>query len=515
MQKLMLGIDLGTTGLKTALLSSTGRVIAEAGVEYPLHYPQPNWVEQDPEDWWQALKTTVQRVMAANDQPDASLAGLSISSQAPVIVPMDADGRPLMRGMIWADKRAEAECDVVRQRVGEERMREITANSISSFLAAPTYVWLKRHRPDIFRRTHKFLMANSYLNFRLTGAYSLDVSQSLLQLLVDAHTCDWSPEILDALELPIEKYPPIRQCTDIIGVVNKQAAEELNIPAGTPVLAGTTDTTAAMAGMGIARNGQAFISQGTGSNIGLCVTEPRPNRHLICIPHAFPGRWMLSAVMTSTGASMKWFVNELSQLEREQACQAGLDVYDHVTAPANQSQPGSGGVVFLPYLMGEQAPIWDSDARGVFVGISANTTRGDMLRAIMEGIAFGIRQNFDVFISDGWTVGDVRIQGGAARNALWNQIISDVTGKTVLVPPASSGAPIGDALLVGVATGVFGSVDEAMAACPPPKATHTPQPDAVAAYERLYPIYKSLYGDLKDTFHQLAGFRQAMSAAQG
>lgn len=511
MSKLMLGVDLGTTGLKTALVSSSGEPIAEAGVEYPTHYPHPNWAEQDPEDWWQALRTTVCEVMAHYDQPDPALAGISISSQAPVIVPMSAGGQPLMSGIIWADKRAEAECEVLRSAVGEERMSQITANSISSFLAAPTYVWLKRHRPDVFSQTYKFLMANSYLNFRLTGRYTMDVSQSLLQLLVDASTNDWSLEILDALDLPIEKFPKIHQCLDVIGEVNKEAAGELTIPVGTPVLAGTTDTTAAMAGMGIAQNGQAFLSQGTGSNIGLCVTEPRPNRHLICIPHAFPGRWMLSAVMTSTGASMKWFVNELSARDRDLARESGLDPYSFVTAPAETSQPGSGGVVFLPYLMGEQAPIWDRNARGVFVGISASTSRGDMVRAIMEGIAFGIRQNFQVFVDDGWEVGDVRIQGGAARNSLWNQIISDVTDHTVVVPPGSSGAPIGDALIAGLATGVYPSVEAAMAVCPEPKATHVPNPAAVAIYDRLYPVYEDLYGKLSDTFQNLATFRESLS----
>jgi len=508
----MLGVDLGTTGLKTALVSSAGELVAEAGMEYATHHPQPNWALQDPEDWWRALQTTVHQVMAEYKSPNPPLAGISISSQAPVIVPLDADGRPLMRGMIWADKRAEEETKFLQEHIGGDWISQITANYADPFFAAPKYLWLKRHRPDIFDQTHKFLMANSYLNFRLTGRYSLDDSQAFLQLLVDMNTSDWSPELFEALDLPIEKFPKIYQCLDVIGEVTGQAAEELGIPAGTPVVAGTTDTTAAMAGMGIAQNGEAFISQGTGSNIGLCVAAPKPNRHLICIPHAIPNRWMLSAVMTSTGASVKWFVNELSTRERDYALESGLDPYSFVTGPAEASQPGSGGVVFLPYLMGEQAPIWDPDARGAFVGISATTTRGDMVRAIMEGIAFGIRQNVEVFLDDGWEVGDVRIQGGAARNSLWNQIISDVINRTVLVPPASSGAPIGDALLVGLATGVYSTPEAAMSVCPKPKATHTPNPADVTIYDRLYPVYTDLYRRLFDCFCDLADFRRTVSS---
>jgi len=510
MSQLLLGVDLGTTGLKTALVSGSGELLAEAGEEYPTHYPYPNWAEQEPEDWWHALQNTVRQVMAGCRRPHPPLAGICISSQAPVIVPVAADGRPLMRGIIWADKRAEAECEVLRSAVGEERVSRITANSISSFLAGPSYVWLQRRRPDVFEQTYQFLMANSYLNLRLTGRYTLDNSQSLLQLLVDAASGNWSPEILDALNLPVEKFPRIFQCLEVIGEVTQQAAAELDIPAGTPVLAGTTDTTAAMIGMGVAHNGQAFISHGTGSNIGLCVTQPKPNRHLICIPHAIPGRWMLSAVMTSTGASMKWFVNELSARERDTARREGLDPYSCVCAPAETSPPGSGGLIFLPYLMGEQAPIWDPNARGVFVGLSPNTTRGDVVRAIMEGVAFGARQNLQVFMADGWQVGNVTVQGGVTRSALWNQITSDVTNRTVLVSSASSSAPLGDALLAGLATGVYSSVEAALAACPKPKATYVPDPVAVATYDRLYPIYEGLYGQLRETFCALAACRRPL-----
>jgi xylulokinase len=510
----MLGIDLGTTNLKTALVSGAGELIADAAEEYPTHYPHPNWAEQEPDDWWRALCTTARRVLGQAGHPNAPLAGLCISSQAPTIVPVAADGRPLMRSMIWLDKRAEAECDRIRAVISDERLRDITANNLSSYLGAPTYVWLKRHRRDVFDLTYKFLMANSYLNLRLTGQFTMDVSQAPLQLLYDVHTGTWSREILDALDLPPEKFPAIFPCGAIIGEVSWQAAQETGIAAGTPVLAGTTDTPAAMLGMGIAHAGQAFVSHGTGCNIGLCVTDPRPNRNLVCIPHAVPGRWMLDAVMTSTGASMKWFVNALCVHDRDDALGDGADPFQAVTADAEGSQIGSGGLLFLPYLMGEQAPIWDADARGAFVGISADTRRGDMLRAIMEGVAFGIRQNLQVFLDAGWQVDDIRVQGGAARNALWNQILSDVTNRAVLVPPASAGAPIGDALLVGLTAGTYPDVASAASAAPAPSRTYRPNPAAVAGYAALYPIYVRLYGTLRRTFADLAEFRHLVPARE-
>lgn len=508
----MLGIDLGTTNLKTALVADNGELIAQATAEYPTHYPCPNWAEQEPDDWWRALCATAGRVMREWGGTGARLAGVCISSQAPVVVPVDRDGRPLMRGMIWLDKRAEAECDHIRALISDDRLREITANNLSSYLGAPTYVWLRRHRRDVFDRTHQFLMANSYLNHRLTGRFTMDVSQAPLQLLYDVRRGDWSAELLDLLGLPAEKYPPIYRCDAIIGEMTHAAAEATGIPAGTPVLAGTTDTPAAMLGMGIASAGQAFVSHGTGCNIGLCATDPSPNRHLVCIPHALPGRWMLDAVMTSSGASMKWFVNTLCAHDRDTALRDGADPYQVATADVASREPGSGGLLFLPYLMGEQAPIWDADARATFVGISADTTRGDMLRALMEGVAFGIRQNLQVFEEAGWQVADIRVQGGAARNAAWNQIISDVTRRTVLVPPASAGAPIGDALLVGLATGIYPDVAATVAAAPPAARTYAPNAGAAAAYDVLYPTYERLYGALRGTFADLAAFRRRQGA---
>jgi len=503
----MLGIDVGTSGLKAALLSSSGGVIAAAGEEYPTHHPYPNWAEQDAEDWWRALCTAVHQVMASVTERKSPLAGVCISSQAPVIVPVATDGRPLMRGMLWLDKRAEGECALIREVIGERRIQEITANNLSSYLGAPSYVWLRRNHPDLFDQTYQFLMANGYLNWRLTGRFTMDVSQAPLQLLYDVASGTWSDEILRALHLPVEKLPPVYHCLAIIGEVHKDAAHESGIPAGTPVLAGTTDTPAAMVGMGVLESGQAFVSHGTGCNIGLCVPEPWPSRHIVCIPHAVPGMWMLSAVMTSSGASMKWFVNYLCARERHDAVAARQDAYDWVDTDAKAAPPGSRGLLFLPYLMGEQSPIWDPDARGAFVGISVDTTRGEMLRAIMEGVALGIRQNLQVYLDGGWEIHDIRTQGGATKSRLWNQIVSDVVNRTVYVASSPNSAPLGDALLVGLATGIYRSIKELAAACPAPSAMHTPNPEAVAIYDQIYPIYKGLYGRLAESFHRLAVIR--------
>ncbi|MCS7260708.1 MAG: FGGY-family carbohydrate kinase, partial [Anaerolineae bacterium] len=357
---------------------------------------------------------------------------------------------------------------------------------------------------DLFAQTRQFLMANGYLNWRLTGRFTMDVSQAPLQLLYDVTAGVWSEEILQALALPAEKLPPVYPCLAIIGEVHRDAADESGIPAGTPVLAGATDTPAAMVGMGVLESGQAFISHGTGCNIGLCVARPWSGRHVVCIPHAIPGMWMLSAVMTSSGASMKWFVSQLCARERDDALAAGRSPYDWVDAEAQAAPPGSRGLLFLPYLMGEQSPVWDPDARGAFVGISVDTTRGEMLRAVMEGVAFGIRQNLQVYLDGGWKVHDVWTQGGATKSPLWNQIVSDVIGRKLSVSSLPNSAPVGDALLVGLATGIYRDVSDLAAACPAPSAVYIPNPETAVIYDQLYPVYAALYDRLAEPFHRLA-----------
>jgi xylulokinase len=508
---LLLGVDIGTTGLKAALLDGHGKVLAEAAREHATSHPFSGWAEQDPEMWWKALRSTVREIISKAGIDGRPLTGISISSMAPVVIALDASGRPLLPGMIWADKRAEAESEWLRTTIGEARINQITANHINSFYAAPKCLWLKHNRPDIFARTQKFVMANGYINFRLTGRLTIDHSHLPLLLLSEAKNLTWSKELFEAMDLPCVKFPEIRSCLDVIGEVTKEAAAELGISAGTPVLAGTVDTVAALIGMGIIASGQAFVSMGTGSNVGTCLASPAFAQPLVFLPHAVPGLWLATGVMTSTGASLKWFRNTFCKDEQEEARQDGTDVYDKLTNLAAQAPTGCTGVIFLPYLMGEQSPIWDDDARGVFMGLAPTTSRGDLVRAVMEGCAFGIRQNFEVFRRAGWEVGEVRIQGGAAKNALWIQIISDVVGRSVLVPPVSASAPVGNAILVGIATGVFRDAATACSTCVEPRGIYHPNQRTSALYDQLYPIYVDVYKQLRGSFRALATFRRQIS----
>lgn len=512
---LLLGVDIGTTGLKAALVNGDGRVLAEAGREYPTQHPHPGWAEQDPDGWWRAMVSASGEVVARAGCRGKRLAGICVSSMAPVVVPLDAKGRALGPGLIWADKRADAESAELENRIGATRLNEITANRASSYYAAPKIMWLQRHRPDLFAATSKFVMANGYVNYRLTGRVAVDHSHSPLLLLADAATCRWSDELLEAAGLPRELFPEIRPALDIIGELTPDAAAELGVAPGAPVLTGTVDTPAAVLGMGITAPRQAFVSMGTGSNVGACMPGPAFGQPLVSLPHALPGMWLVIGVMTSTGASLKWFKNQVCPGFEEAVAPA--DPYDMLASEAGNASAGSRGLIFLPYLMGEQTPIWDNDARGTFVGIAPDTTRGEMVRAILEGAAYGVRHNLETCEAAGLGAAglraeEVRIQGGAARSAVWTQIICDVVNRPVLAPPVSAGAAVGDAALAGLATGVFPDAATAVAACATPRAVYRPGAEAATRYDHLYPIYRAIYEQLRPSFRALAGYRREFPA---
>lgn len=504
-QSLLLGSDLGTTGLKTVLMDRAGKVLASAYREYPSRRPRPGWVEQDPEEWWAAFCWTCQQVLAHSKRRAEDIVGISVSSQAPTVLPMSEEGVPLGPAFIWADKRAEAQCRWLEENVGLETIRGINGgNSIDPYYAAPKMLWLKTQKPEIFNRTHCFLQVNGYINFQLTGVYSIDLSHMPLLLLFDSARGDWSPELLDAMGLPREKMPPLFPCSGIIGHVTPTAAEVTGLEPGIPVVAGGVDTATEALGAGTAQAGQGFISAGTGANIGVCVDRPIPAEGLVIFPHVVPRLWMLDAVMTATGGSFKWFRDQLGDVEIEMAQRLGLDPYDVLTLEAEKEAPGAGGVIFLPYMQGEQCPIWDVKARGVFFGLSLSTTKAQLIRAVMEGCVYGLKHNIKVIESVSEPVAELRIVGGAAKSRLWNQITADILGVPVVVPEVFNSAPVGNAILAGMGVGLYPDLEETLPQIVSERARFYPRPEVHEIYNRFYEIYEGLYPALKDSFHRLA-----------
>lgn len=506
-EPLLLGVDVGTSGMKTVLMERSGKILASVGREYPTHHPHPGWAEQDPEDWWEAACATIQEVLRVAKADPAAIAGVATSGMAPVMLPMDSDGTPLSMVAIWSDKRAEPQCAWARDHIGEERIAQLNATGVVSFFAGPKFLWLREHDPALFNRTYKFLQANSYINYRLSGVFSLTYSNLTMFLMADAQRGTWSEEMLEAFEFPVEKFPDIHQAEEVIGEVTKEAAEATGLKPGTPVLAGTVDTAAAALGVGNAYPGQCFVSMGTGLNLCVCAEKPLADPTLICFPHAVPGVWLVDAIMTSTGASLKWFRDQIGTKEREAARGLGVDPYDLLTLEAAEAPLGANGLIFLPYVMGELAPIYDDDARGVYFGIAPETTKADMVRAILEGTAMGLRQNLDYIEETGTPVEELRIVGGATKCALWNQIHADILNKPTRVPMVAEGAALGDAILAGYGVGVYDDIQKAATEIGQLREVYQPRPGISDRYDQLRGIYVQMYPVLKGLFKELAEFR--------
>lgn len=506
-ERLLLGIDVGTSGLKTVLMESSGKILASAGREYPTHHPHPGWAEHDPEDWWKATCETIQEVLSVSKADPGAIAGIATSGLAPTMLPMDEKGTPLSMGAIWADKRAEPQCEWVREHVGEEKIAQLNATGIVSFFAGPKFIWLREHNPDLFDKTYKFLQANSYISYRLCGTFSLTYTNLTMFLMADVSKGTWSEEMLEVFQFPVEKFPDIHQAEEVIGEVHKEAAMATGLKPGTPVLGGTVDTAAAALGVGSAYNGQCFVSMGTGLNLCVCAEKPLADSSLICFPHAVPDVWLVDAIMTSTGASLKWFRNQLAGEEREAAEKAGIDPYDLLTRAAADVPPGANGLIFLPYVMGELAPIYDDDARGTYIGIAPDTTKAHMTRAILEGTAMGLRQNLDYIEETGTPVEELRIVGGATKSTLWNQIHADILNKPIGVPVLAEGAALGDAILAGFGVGVYPDIQKAADDIGQLRETYQPEPATSQRYDQLRAIYAQMYPALKKQFKELARFR--------
>lgn len=502
---LLLGMDLGTSAIKTILFSREGRIVASASISYPTVHPYPAWAEQDPASWWNAARMTIRSVLAeAGEGAAQRIAGVSASCQAPTMLPLDESGQPLHPGVIWFDKRGADVAEHLRKVIGDEFVGRVNGNKIDAYYGAVKMVWFKNHYPDLYARTHKFLQINSWINYRLTGTYSTDFSHGPLILLFDSRRGDWSPELCQAFGIDIEKLPPISQCSEVIGEVTPAAAAETGLLPGTPVVAGGVDTPAAVLGDGVFCPGQAFLSMGTGANVGVCLDHPVNEPRMIVLPHLVPGIWLIDGVTTACGGSLRWFRDQIGVSGQLAAQMPGVSDYEVLNREAETAPPGSGGVIFLPYMMGEQAPIWDAAARGVFFGLSLNTKKSQLVRAVMEGCAYGLRHNLEVIEAQGIVVKTIRLSGGPTRSAVWNQIWADVTGKSIEITDSPMGAPVGDAILAGVGVGVFSSWGEPLAMTSQVQTCYEPRQEFADRYAALYEIYRGLYPSLAPYFRQLS-----------
>lgn len=491
----LLGIDTSTTATKAVLVDEAGRVRGIGVAEYGFSTPKPLWSEQDPGLWWDGAVAAIHSVLHSTGVAGADIAAVGLTGQMHGAVLLDRVGTVLRPAILWNDQRTSAECEVIRETVGAERLINITGNDALTGFTAPKLVWVREHEPDVWRRVAHVLLPKDYVRLRLTGEYAVDKADGAGTLLFDLAARDWSPEILSALEIDRAWMPTTWEGPEITGTVTDEAAGETGLLAGTPIVAGAGDQAANAVGVGAVAQGTMALSLGT-SGVVFATTdrplfEPRGRVHAFC--HAIPDRWHLMSVMLSAAGSLRWFRDALAP---------GV-AYPDLLAAAADVPAGSAGLWFLPYLTGERSPHPDPLARGAFVGLTIAHDRRHLTRAVLEGVAFGLRDGLDLMIAAGMPAPDqIRASGGGTASPLWRQILADVLGAEIATVNTTQGAAYGAALLAAVGAGWYRSVDAACASLVSATPAASPGPDA-ARYAQAHGIYRELYPALAPSFRRM------------
>ncbi len=501
----LLGLDIGTTGVKAVLIDARGRVLTSGADTYPLHTPQPLWAEQNPLDWWRATVSAIQQVLSESGIAPSQIQGIGLSGQMHGSVFLDEQNRVIRPALLWCDQRTAEECAWITERVGQEKVLETTLNPVLTGFQAGKIIWLRRHEPAHYARVRHVLLPKDYIRFMLTGEYATDVSDASGTALFEVPKRDWAYEMLDILELPREWFPRVYESPEITGRLHAQAAAATGLAEGTPVVAGAGDQAAGAVGTGIVQQGRIAVSVGTSGVVFAHLDQPRVDplyrTHTFC--HAVPGCWHVMGVMLMAGGALRWYRDTFAQVDLYAARAAGEDPYERLLSEAEPIPPGCEGLLFVPYLSGERTPYPDPKARGAFIGATLKHQRAHFTRAVLEGVACGLRDSFEILQAMGVPIEEVRMTGGGARSPLWRQILADITGYPIHTLQAEEGPAFGVALLAGVGTGLWNSVPEACEATIQLATRTTPNAQHRAAYERTYALYRQLYPTLKPIFEQL------------
>lgn len=492
-----LGIDVSTTGSKALIIDSSGRVIAAASSPHTLSIPRPLWSEQDPQEWWNATVASIRSVLQQTGIKPGSIAAIGLTGQMHGLVLLDGAGKVLRPAILWNDQRTQMQCDEIHRRIGREKFIQISGNVALTGFTAPKILWVAENEPGVYAKVRHVLLPKDYIRYRLTGEYAMDKADGSGTVLFDLKKRNWSDELLSALHIPGEWMPPTFEGPQFTGRVTADAAKATGLAEGTPVAAGGGDQAAQAVGVGAVEPGIVGLTVGT-SGVVFATTpsaliEPQGRLHAFC--HAVPGMWHFMGVMLSAAGSLQWYRDTLA---------SGMD-FDALLKEAEMIPAGSEGLQFLPYLSGERTPHPDPHARGAFIGLTLRHTRGHLTRAVLEGVAFGLKDIFTLIQNCGpGHITQVRASGGGIKGALWQQILASVLESELVTVNTTEGAAYGAALLAGVGAGAWPDVVSACAQTV--KLTGKASPDGVqaAVYRRSYPIYRELYPLLKNTFTKLS-----------
>ena len=489
-----LGIDVGTGGSRAVLIDHHGQIIAAKTVEHEAFAsPQTGWAEQDPRDWWRASAIAIRGIVEDDKVNVDEIAGVGLSGQMHGSVLLDERDEVLRPALIWCDQRTELQCQRLTNEIGASRLIELTCNPALTGFTLPKLLWVRDNEPEVWSRVRSVLLPKDYVRFRLTGEKATDVADASGTLLLDVSQRRWSTEMMAAAAIDEKILPRVYESQEITGVLSDTAAAEVGLRSGIPVVAGAGDQAAGAVGVGIVQPGSVSATIGT-SGVVFAATnqpalDPKGRVHTFC--HAIPARWHVMGVTQGAGLSLRWFKDQFGVIDGDG------DPYDYLIREAAAVPPGANGLLWAPYLMGERTPHLDPNARAALVGITASHTRAHVVRAILEGVAFSLRDSFEILKEMGVPAQNVRLAGGGARSALWRQIQADIYGQPVEIVEAEEGAAYGVALLAGVGTKAWSSVDEACLSVVKTKARIAPDIKSAELMDRQYKAFQALYPALR------------------
>lgn len=503
--KYLLGIDLGTSGVKTVLFTQDGLAVCSETAEYPLYQPQNGWAEQNPVDWWNAAVETLRRVVRDSAVDAQDIAGIGISGQMHGLVMLDEKGEVLRPAILWCDQRTRAECAQLTELVGAQRLIQITANPALTGFTAGKILWVKNHEPALFARCRHILLPKDYLRYKLTGDFATEVSDASGMQLLDVPNRCWSGEVLSTIGVPEDWLGRVYESPEITGHISVEAASLTGLSRQTPVVGGAGDNAAAAVGTGVVADGRAFTTIGTSgvvyAHTDSLSIDPKGRVHTFCC--AVPGAWHVMGVTQAAGLSLKWFRDTFCRAECETAAGMGIDPYELMNAEIEKSPLGANKLFYLPYLMGERTPHLDPDCRGVFFGLSAMHEKRDLMRAVMEGVTYSLNDCLNVLGEMGVKPESMLACGGGGRSAVWRQMLADVFGCPVRTTQSNEGPALGVAILAGVGAGLYPSVREACDQMIRQGEPLSPNDGSKARYAERYEVYRSLYPAMKDAFGRL------------
>ncbi len=507
MEQVFLGIDIGTSGTKTLAIRADGAVLGKASAEYPCSAPKPLWSEQNPDDWYRAVVRTVREAVAASGVGPSAVRGIGLSGQMHGSVFLDEAQKVIRPAILWNDQRTAEECADIENAVGgREKLIGLVANPAMTGFTAPKILWLRKNEPEAFARVRKVLLPKDEIRRRLTGEFATEASDASGTLLLDVAARAWSKPLLDALGLDEALLPRVFESEDVTGRLTPQAAEELGLTTDCLVVGGAGDCAAGAVGNGIVRTGLLSTSIGTSGVMFVhsdrVKIDPKGRVHTFC--HAVRGMWHMMGVSLCSGGSLQWFRGALCGELKEAAEKAGCEIYDLLTAEAAKTPVGAEGLFFLPYLSGERTPHADPNARGAFVGLHLNHTRGHLVRALMEGVTYSLRDSLEIFRELGVPVEEIRASGGGSKSPFWRQMQADVFDRCVTTINTDEGPAYGVALLAAVGCGAYRGIAEACAQAVSVVSRVEPDESAAAVYNRDYPLWRGLYPALKENFKAMA-----------